>query len=51
MIFDVDEETVDKDCKWLEADEAFNGEELCEYMHIAYKCPQTCEDCSILEES
>ena len=47
--FDLDEDdvVVDKDCTWLQANRyALAGEEdLCDWLHIASRCPNTCGSC------
>ena len=45
-----DQPDVEHDCAWLRDNRIVEGEDLCDYMHIAYRCPSTCEDCSVLNE-
>lgn len=40
----------DKNCAWLAENRIFEGGDLCEYTHIAFRCPSTCGDCLILTE-
>lgn len=46
--FDLRDELFGKDCAWLADNREHNGEDLCEYMHIAYRCPVTCDACDLL---
>lgn len=58
MLFDVmGTDIQNKDCSWLAAgsnrfqiaygDDGEEIDDLCEYFHIAYRCPSTCEACDV----
>ena len=43
-LFDLGDIVLDRDCEWL-ASNRFYEEDLCEYPHIRYRCPRTCDAC------
>lgn len=46
--FDLEEHFVDKDCAWLRNHRftVRGQEDLCDWPHIAHRCPSTCGSCS-----
>jgi secreted trypsin-like serine protease len=48
LLFDIGNEE-DKDCAWL-AENRLNGtEDLCDWLHISYRCPVLCDACGLSE--
>jgi hypothetical protein len=46
--FDLDGKFINKNCEWLATNRQFDEEDLCDYIHIAYRCPNTCDACDLV---
>jgi len=44
-LFDIGNGAIDRDCSWLASNRELNGEDLCDYRHVSFRCPKTCEEC------
>lgn len=50
MEFDITgTDIVDKDCTWLASNRytGLSNEDICDYTHVAYRCPVTCDACDV----
>lgn len=51
LLFTLGSHVGDKDCAWLQQNRrSVTGTDLCDYSHVSYRCPQTCNDCAFVQE-
>ena len=49
FVFDIGDEVQEKDCQWLVKNRVHGDFDLCDYDHIAFRCPLTCDACDLLQ--
>ena len=50
LLFDFGSKVRNKDCQWLSNNSLYEGEDLCDYDHIAFRCPTTCSACGMFDD-